>query len=162
MIVFLQLLEFTFEDGTMSEQERTILDIVARTFNISKKEYDNAFAFMISRSYDDVSPDCILIIENEDPAYWAKDTFRNYENWRHIRSKGFKGQLFILHIESTGTLIFTYDGPLELYFKSRDIIACRPYLLERGVNIKGHGIEPIYYSRILKSLSRENSLKNSL
>lgn len=150
MIVFLQLLEFTFEDGTMSEQERTILDIVARTFNISKKEYDNAFAFMISRSYDDVSPDCILIIENEDPAYWAKDTFRNYENWRHIRSKGFKGQLFILHIESTGTLIFTYDGPLELYFKSRDIIACRPYLLERGVNIKGHGIEPIYYSRIFK------------
>lgn len=150
MIVFLQLLEFTFEDGTMSEQERTILDIVARTFNISKKEYDNAFAFMISRSYDDVSPDCILIIENEDPADWAKDTYRNYESWRHIRSRGFKGQLFILHIESTGSLIFTYDGPLELYFKSRDIIACRPYLLERGVNIKGHGIEPIYYSRIFK------------
>jgi ABC-type multidrug transport system ATPase subunit len=55
-----------------------------------------------------------------------------------------------MHIESTGTLLFTYDGPLVLYFKGRDIIACRPYLLDRGVNIKGEGIDPIYYSKIYK------------
>ena len=150
MIVFLQLLEFAFEDGLISEQEKTIIDIVARTFNISKKEYDNASAFMIGRSYDEVTQDCILIIENDNPKYWAGKDFKNYENWRHIRIKNFKGQLFVLHIESTGSLIFTYDGTLTLYFKGRDIIACRPYLLDRGVNIKGQGIEPIYYSRIYK------------
>ncbi len=150
MIVFLQLLEFAFEDGLVSEQEKTIIDIVARTFNISKKEYDNASAFMIGRSYDEVSPDCILIIENDNPKYWAGKDYKNYEKWRHIRIKNFKGQLFVLHIESTGSLIFTYDGTLTLYFKGRDIIACRPYLLDRGVNIKGQGIDPIYYSRINK------------
>jgi len=150
MVVFLQLLEFAFEDGLISEQEKTIIDIVSRTFNISKKEYDNASAFMIGRSYDEVAPDCMLILENENPKFWAADTYRNYENWRHIRIKGFKGHMFVLHIESTGTLILTYDGNLTLYFKGRDIIACRPYLLERGVNIKGQGIEPIYYSKIYK------------
>jgi ABC-type multidrug transport system ATPase subunit len=150
MIVFLQLLEFAFEDGLVSEQEKTIIDIVARTFNISKKEYDNASAFMIGRSYDEVAPDCILIIENENPKYWAQANYKNYENWRHIRLKGFKGFMFILFIESTGSLVLTYDGTLSLFFKGRDIIACRPYLLERGVNIKGQGIEPIYYSRIYK------------
>jgi ABC-type multidrug transport system ATPase subunit len=150
MIVFLQLLEFAFEDGLISEQEKTIVDIVSRTFNISKKEYDNACAFMIGRSYDEVTPDCILIIENENPKFWAGNTYKNYESWRHIRMKGFKGHMFVLHIESTGSLILTYDGTLTLYFKGRDIIACRPYLLERGVNIKGQGIDPIYYSRIYK------------
>ena len=55
-----------------------------------------------------------------------------------------------MHIESTGTLLFSYDGPQVLYFKGRDIIACRPYLLDRGVNIKGQGIDPIYYSKIFK------------
>ena len=45
MIVFLQLIEFAFEDGMISEQEKTIIDIVPRTFNISKKEYDNAIGF---------------------------------------------------------------------------------------------------------------------
>ncbi len=150
MVVFLQLLEFAFEDGLISEQEKTIIDIVSRTFNISKKEYENACAFMIGRSYDEVTPDCILVIENDNPKYWAENNYKNYDSWRHIRIKGFKGHMFVLHIESTGSLILTYDGTLTLYFKGRDIIACRPYLLDRGVNIKGQGIEPIYFSRIFK------------
>ena len=150
MIVFLQLIEFAFEDGLISDQEKTIIDIVARTFNIHEKEYNNAFAFMIGRSFDEVTPDCILIIENDNPEFSAASLYKNYESWRHIRVKGFKGHMVILHIESTGTLLLTYDGPLALYFKGRDIIACRPYLLERGVNIKGQGIEPIYYSKVYK------------
>jgi ABC transport system ATP-binding/permease protein len=150
MIVFLQLIEFAFEDGMISEQEKTIIDIVSRTFNISKKEYDNAIAFMIGRSYDEVSPDCILIIESDNLQFSGAGIYRNYDKWRHIRIKGFRGHLVVLHIETTGTLLFTYDGPQVLYFKGRDIIACRPYLLDRGVNIKGQGIDPIYYSKIFK------------
>jgi ABC-type multidrug transport system ATPase subunit len=156
MIVFLQLIEFAFEDGLISDQEKTIIDIVAKTFNISKKEYDNASAFMIGRTFDEISPECVLIIESDNPELSGSSTFKNYEQWRHIRIKGFKGQLIILHIESTGTLLLTYDGPLPLYFKGRDIIACRPYLLERGVNIKGQGIEPIYYSKIYKKFVSRN------
>ena len=156
MIVFLQLIEFAYEDGMITDQEKTIIDIVSRTFNISKKEYDNAIAFMIGRVYDKVSADCILIIESDDPDYSGAATYRNYETWRHIRIKGFKGHLVVLYIESTETLLFTYDGPQILYFKGRDIIACRPYLLERGVNIKGPGIEPIYYSKIYKKFVSRN------
>jgi ABC transport system ATP-binding/permease protein len=150
MIVFLQLIEFAFEDGMISDQEKTIIDIVSKTFNISKKEYNNATAFMIGRSYDEVSSDCLLIIESDNPEFSGASLYENYDKWRHIRLKGFKGHLVVLHIESTGTLLFTYDGPQVLYFKGRDIIACRPYLLERGVNIKGQGIDPIYYSKIYK------------
>lgn len=150
MIVFLQLIEFAFEDGLISEQEKTIIDIVSRTFNISKREYDNATAFMIGRTYDDISTDCVLIIESDNPEFSGAKLYKNYENWRHIRIKDFKGYMVVLHIESTGTLLLSYDGPLALSFKGRDIIACRPYLLERGVNIKGQGIDPIYYSKIYK------------
>jgi ABC transport system ATP-binding/permease protein len=156
MIVFLQLIEFAFEDGLISDQEKTIIDIVARTFNISAKEYINASAFMISRSFDEVSPECLLIVESDKPELSGATTFRNYEQWRHIRIKGFKGYLIILFIESTSTLLLSYDGPLALYFKGRDVIACRPYLLERGVNIKGQGIEPIYYSKIYKKFVSRN------
>jgi ABC-type multidrug transport system ATPase subunit len=156
MIVFLQLLEFAFEDGHITEQERSIIEIVSKTFNISQKEYDNACAFMIGRHYDQVSPDCILIIESDNPGYSVEKDFTNYSQWRHIKVKGFRGQLFVLHIESTGSLILTYDGSLSLYFKGRDIIACRPYLLDRGVNIKGPGIEPIYYSKVYKAFLIDN------
>ncbi|HLN55203.1 MAG TPA: ABC transporter ATP-binding protein, partial [Bacteroidales bacterium] len=150
MVVFLQLIEFAFEDGMMSQQEKTIIDIVSRTFNISRKEYDNATSFMIGRSYDEVSPDCLLIIEGDDQDSSLDGVYKNYDQWRHMKIKGFKGNIAVLHIESTGTLLFIYDGPMVLYFKGRDIIAFRPYLLERGVNIKGQGIDPIYYSKIFK------------
>jgi ABC-type multidrug transport system ATPase subunit len=156
MIVFLQLIEFAFEDGMLTAQEKTIIDIVSRTFNISKKEYDNATAFMIGRIYDNISPECLLIIESDNPDYSGAGLYKQYDSWRHIRIKGFRGHLVVLHIESTGTLIFTYDGPQILYFKGRDIIACRPYLLERGVNIKGQGIDPIYYSKIYKKFVSRN------
>jgi ABC-type multidrug transport system ATPase subunit len=156
MLVFLQLMEFAFEDGLISDQEKTIIDIVARTFSISKKEYNNASAFMIGRAFDEISPECVLIIESDTPESSGAGTYLNYEKWRHIRIKGFKGQLIVLHVETTGTLLLTYDGPLSLYFKGRDIIACRPYLLERGVNIKGLGIEPIYYSKIYKKFVSRN------
>jgi ABC-type multidrug transport system ATPase subunit len=150
MIVFLQLLEFAFEDGMISEQEKTIVDIVVKTFNIPKKEYDNASAFIIGRTYDNISTDCVLIIESDNPEQSGAGLYSNYDQWRHLKIKGFKGHLLVLFIETTGTLLLTYDGPLSLYFKGRDIISCRPYLLERGVNIKGIGIDPIYYSKIFK------------
>ncbi|MGQ9620142.1 MAG: ATP-binding cassette domain-containing protein [Bacteroidales bacterium] len=156
MIVFLQLLEFTFEDGQITQQESTIIDIVARTFNINRKEYDNAFAFMIGRQYDRVTPDCMLIIESDNPEYRPETGYASYSSWKHMYIRGFRGSLFVLHIESTGSLILTYDGPMPLYFKGRDIIACRPYLLERGVNIKGPGIEPIYYSKVYKAFIIDN------
>src|SRR5664280_510825 len=89
MIVFLQLIEFAFEDGLISDQEKTIIDIVAKTFNISKKEYDNASAFMIGRTFDEVSPECVLIIESDNPELSGAETYKNYEQWRHIRLKGF-------------------------------------------------------------------------
>jgi len=150
MIVFLQLIEFAFEDGMISEQEKTIVDIVVRTFNISRKEYENASAFIIGRTFDEISTDCVLIIESDDPELSGASLYKNYNKWRHMRIKGFRGHCLILYIESTETLLLTYDGPLTLYFKGRDVISCRPYLLERGVNIKGLGIEPIYYSKIFK------------
>jgi ABC-type multidrug transport system ATPase subunit len=150
MIVFLQLLEFAFEDGMISEQEKTIVEIVVKTFNIPKKEYDNASAFIIGRTYDNISTDCVLIIESDNPEQSGAGLYSNYDQWRHLKIKGFKGHLLVLFIETTGTLLLTYDGPLSLYFKGRDIISCRPYLLERGVNIKGIGIDPIYYSKIFK------------
>lgn len=153
MIIFLSLLEFAFAEDKISEQEKILIDIIAKAFNISEKEYDNAMAFMIEKDFDKVSPECMLIAESDDPALFADLTFSRYEKWRHIRINGFKGHLFVLHIESTGSLIVIYDGKMKLHFKGVNIIAGRPYLLERGVNIKGHGIESIYYSRIYKKFA---------
>ncbi len=151
MIVFLQLLEFAFEDRVVTSQEKIIIEIVAKTFNIPPAEFDNAFAFMIGGDFDRVASSNMLVIEGEGEDSSKKHQFRNYDEWNHIRIKGFTGSLYVLLIESTGSLLLTYEGNQELYFKGRDIIPFRAYLLDRGVNIKGPGIEPIYYSKVYKA-----------
>ncbi|MFN2314835.1 MAG: hypothetical protein ABR531_10270, partial [Bacteroidales bacterium] len=81
MIVFLQLLEFVYEDSTISEQESSIVDIVARTFNISAREKTNASAFMLGMRFDKISPDSFLSIEGEDNIGDASSRFANYHEW---------------------------------------------------------------------------------
>jgi len=155
MVVFLQLLEFAFEDRVVTSQEKIIIEIVVSTFNIPRKEFDNAFAFMIGGDFDNVAPANMLVIEGTEESASKKQQFQRYDEWNHMRVKGFTGSLYVLLIESTGSLLLTYEGNQELFFKGRDIIPFRAYLLDRGVNIKGSGIEPIYYSKVYKSFLSE-------
>ena len=150
MIVFLQLLEFVFEDGTISEQESSIVEIVARTFNIPEKERKNAMAFMLGMRYDLITPDCLLAIEGEENIGDAASKFANYHEWHHMVAKGLRGTIYVLYTPSTGHLIFEYHGKAPLHFKGRSVVPMRPFLLEPGVNIRGHGMAPLYYTAIFR------------
>lgn len=160
IIVFLQLLEFVSEDGTVSEQESSIVDIVARTFNISQKEKNNASSFMLGMLYDKITPDCFLAIEGEDNIGDAALKFANYHEWHHQVSRGLKGTIYVLFIESTEHVLFMYDGKSQLHFKGRNVVPMRPFLLEPGVNIRGHGMAPLYYTTIFRKFVRANFVED--
>ncbi|MRR19797.1 ATP-binding cassette domain-containing protein [bacterium] len=162
MIVFLQLLEFVYEDGKISEQESSIVEIVARTFNISMKEKTNASAFMLGMRYDRISPDCFLAIEGEDNIGEASSDYANYHEWHHMVSRGLRGTIYVLYIESTGHLLFMYDGKAPLHFKGRNVVPMRPFLLEPGVNIRGQGMAPLYYTAIFRKFIRKSMIEEIL
>ena len=154
MIVFLQLLEFVYEDGTISEQESSIVDIVARTFNISQKEKTNASAFMLGMRFDKITPDCFLAIEGEGNIGDAALRYTNYHEWHHMVSRGLRGTIYVLFIESTSHLLFIYEGKVQLHFRGRNVVPLRPFLLDPGVNIRGHGMSPLYYTAIFRKFVR--------
>jgi len=160
MIVFLQLLEFVFEDGTISEQESSIVDIVARTFNISRKENKNASAFILGMKFDRISPDALLAIEGEENIGEPASKYSNYHDWHHMVVKGLKGTIYVLFIESTGHLLFIYEGKVQLHFKGRNIVPLRPFLLDRGVNIRSQGMSTIYYTSVFRKFIRDNFVED--
>ncbi len=162
MIVFLQLLEFVYEDGTISEQESSIVDIVSRTFNISQKEKANAFAFMLGMRFDKISPDCFLAIEGEDNIGEAASDYANYHEWHHMVSRGLKGTIYVLFIGSTGHMLFMYDGKSPLHFKGRNVVPMRPFLLDPGVNIRGQGMAPLYYTTIFRKFIHSSFIEEIL
>ncbi|MEA1888010.1 MAG: ATP-binding cassette domain-containing protein [Bacteroidota bacterium] len=154
MIVFLQLLEFVYEDREVTSQEKKIIEIVARTFSISEKEYNNSCSFMLGNRMDEVSPECLILIEGQGKEKKFSDSFENKDKWHKLTVKDLEGSLFVLHIESIHILLFTYQGSQSLYFKGRPVIRGRPYLLDPGVSIKGKDVSPIYHSGILREFLR--------
>ncbi len=160
MIVFLQLLEFVYEDSTVSEQESSIVDIVARTFNIPQKEKDNASAFMLGMRYDKISTDCFLAIEGEDNIGEAASSYANYHEWHHMVARGLKGTIYVLFIESTEHVLFVYQGKVPLHFKGRNVVPLRPFLLDPGVNLRGHGMAPLYYTTIFRKFVHANFVED--
>ena len=162
MIVFLQLLEFVYEDSTISEQESSIVDIVARTFNISAKEKTNASAFMLGMRFDKISPDSFLAIEGEGNIGDASSRFANYHEWHHMVSRGLRGTIYVLFVGSTGHILFMYEGKAPLHFKGRNVVPMRPFLLEPGVNIRGQGMAPLYYTSIFRKFIRSAFIEDIL
>lgn len=160
MIVFLQLLEFVYEDGTISEQESSIVDIVARTFNISQKEKTNSSAFMLGMRFDKISPDCFLAIEGDSNIGDAALRFTNYHEWHHMVSKGLRGTIYVLYIESTAHILFMYEGKTQLHFRGRNVVPMRPYLLDPGVNIRAQGMAPLYYTAIFRKFVRASFVED--
>ena len=156
MIVFLQLLEFVYEDGTISEQESSIIDIVARTFNISREEKTNAQAFMLGMKFDRITPATFLSIEGENNIGEASSKYANYHEWHHMVARGLRGTIYVLYIASTGHLLFMYDGKMQLHFKGRNVVPLRPFLLDPGVNIRAHGMAPLYYTAIFRKFIKAN------
>lgn len=154
MIVFLQLLEFVYEDREVTSQEQKIIEIVARTFSISGKEYTDSCSFMLGDRMDEVSTESIMLIEGEKKEKRFSDSFKNKDSWNKLTIKGLKGSLFVLHIESIHILLFIYHGPQNLFFKGRQVLKGRPYLLDPGVSIKSKDTSPIYYSGILREFLR--------
>jgi len=156
MIVFLQLLEFVYEDREVTSQERKIIDIVAQTFSIAEKEYTNSIAFMLGTRMDLMSPESVILIEGEGKEKKFSDSFENKHLWNKLNVKGLDGSIFVFHIESIHILLFTYQGNQSLYFKGRQVIRGRPYLLDEGVSIKGKDISPVYHSGILREFLRRS------
>ena len=154
MIVFLQLLEFVYEDREVTSQERKIIEIVARTFSINAKEFTNSCSFMLGNRMDLVSPESIILIEGQGKEAKFSDSFENKQKWNKLTVRDLQGSLFVLHIESIHILLFTYQGQQPLFFKGRPVLKGRPYLLDQGVSIKGKDISPIYYSGILREFLR--------
>ncbi len=156
MIVFLQLLEFVYEDREVTSQERKIIDIVAQTFGIPEKEYTNSIAFMLGTRMDLMTPESVILVEGQGKEKKFSDSFENKNKWNKLTVNGLDGSLFVFHIESIHILLFTYQGDQSLYFKGRQVIRGRPYLLDEGVSIKGKNIDPIYHSGILREFLRRS------
>ncbi|HCC72123.1 MAG TPA: ABC transporter, partial [Bacteroidales bacterium] len=96
----------------------------------------------------------LILVEGQGGEKRFSDSFKNKSKWNKLTVKGLEGSIFVLHIESIHILLFAYHGNQHLFFKGREVLKGRPYLLDPGVSIKGKDINPVYYSGLLREFLR--------
>ena len=65
VIVFLELLEFVYEDHVVTEQELEFIKTVAKSFSLSESEFINFRSFIFEGDPNKLDRDKVLVIDNQ-------------------------------------------------------------------------------------------------
>ncbi len=141
ILVLLKLLEFINYNNSANEYELEFVKTVAETFNIPNNEYENCKALILDKPQNIPYKQHLLIISDEKENLIAEA--------RHIYNEHLKGQLIILHIESTNMYAFGYIGNDTIYLNGQLLYPKRIYILVKGSTLRGPKLPPIYYSDIV-------------
>lgn len=155
VIVFLQLLEFVYDDFVLTDEEAAFIEIVGKTFNLLPDEINDFESFIFSTNPEDLDKERVLVIDNqltewaENLAWLMKNrSQQSKSDFKHIYRKNLYGKIIVLHIPSVNAFVFRYVGELNIYVEGNKVIPGRAYFLNSGSIIKGPNIESIYYNEI--------------
>ncbi|MBI9055078.1 MAG: ATP-binding cassette domain-containing protein [Bacteroidales bacterium] len=171
VIVFLQLLEFVYEDHHVTEQEFEFVKVVAKAFSLSDSEFNNFKSFIFEGEAEKLDQDKVLVIDNQlrewsDSIAWLmkKKNSQKQEPYKHLFRQNLYGKIVVFYIQSIQSFIFRYFGELSLYIEGQKIESGRPYFFNKGAIIKGPNIDSIYYYDIASKFilsSQENRINFS-
>ena len=149
ILALLQLLEFVHFGGNVNETELEFIETVAETFNISREEYEDCKALILSENIDDVPSKESFLILSSQKEKTGTEGYRFHEN--------LLGDIVIVHIKSTNTFAFGYVGEDNLFLNGQPIAKHRAYILVKGSSIRSPKIAPIYYSDIAGAFLQDDS-----
>ncbi|MFO7827556.1 MAG: ATP-binding cassette domain-containing protein [Bacteroidales bacterium] len=163
VIVFLQLLEFVYEDHIVTDHEFEFIKTVAKSFSLSETEFNNFKSFIFDGNPEKLDKDYVLVIDNQitewsDNLAWLmkKKTTKTQAKYKHLFRQNLYGRIVVLYIKSIQSFIFRYFGELNLYINGKKIVHGRTYFFKKGSIIKGPNIESVYYYDIAINFIRES------
>ncbi|MFY0605430.1 MAG: ATP-binding cassette domain-containing protein [Cyclobacteriaceae bacterium] len=166
IIVFMQLLELIHTDEQVVQREDEFISLVAMNFNLDTNDVKAVRSFIMDPEYKDIPKDKGMIIDNKmtewpEEVAWMmrkkKVKKKEEEEYHHLYVENLFGSILVLFIESVGTYVFKYVGPLNLYLEGNRINPKKFYILKPGSIIKGPNIASIYESDIIRKFTAQKS-----
>lgn len=102
VIVFIQLLEFVYEDHVITEQELEFIKTVAKSFSLSENEFNHLRNFIFEGDPEKLDSDKVLVIDNQlrewsDSLAWLmkKKLTQVQEPYKHLFRENLYGRIVI-------------------------------------------------------------------
>jgi ABC-type multidrug transport system ATPase subunit len=147
LIVLVHLFEFVnSEESEISAQEFEFIKTVSDSFNIEQEEHDVIRDYTINSTGACPVSSQVLVVSNQEKP----------ENGRkHLFSKQFRGELWLLQASSTNLYFLRYLGDNELYLNGQLLQPYKVFVFNAGSSLRDHNIKPIYYSDIVTLFHEE-------
>jgi ABC-type multidrug transport system ATPase subunit len=137
----LQLIELVGFLNVFSPDVTEGMRSLAGLLRISKFEFDSCMRFMLGDEQSMPMSKNLLLVSHANP--YAESDILFLENRRLI------GKVFVLYIESTGTMLIKYFGKSNFFLNGRNLSVGRSYIFGVGSVIRSPRIDPIYYNKAL-------------
>ncbi len=141
VVVLFRVIEYVYDNQTISDSELDLLSTLADTFTIDKEEFHNIMAFAAADFANMPIKDNLIIIDN-------KTEHSDFAEKRHIHEPHIDNPFYILYLKSVESFIFKYTGSQQLRLTGRVISPNRLYLFDNGSIVRGNRITPIYQTEI--------------
>ncbi|MFT7196362.1 MAG: ABC-type multidrug transport system ATPase subunit [Marinoscillum sp.] len=166
IIVLMQLLELINTDEKVIPREEEFISLVAMNFNLNTNDVISVRSFIMDPELEEMDKTKGMIINNKitewpEEVAWMmrqkKKKVKGDKGFHHLYVENLFGQIVVLLIESVGTYVFKYVGPLNLYLEGNRIIPKKFYILSPGSIIKGPNIGSIYESEIIREFTLQKN-----
>ncbi len=146
-----RLIEFSNEDGIITDKELEFLETVKNAFHISDNEYNDIKAVIINPWLQGVNRDKLVVIDR------SKLTGHSL---KHLYWKELEGMFLALYIESANMFMIKYLGNEEYFRNSIPMLPQVVEFLDTDSLISGVKISPIYFSTISARFIQEKIRRN--
>jgi ABC-type multidrug transport system ATPase subunit len=135
--ILIYLLDFISSGSQHSTYQFKFVDEVAKNLRISENNYLDARYFTFDE-FDKIKvKENLLIINADSPP--------NDKKIKHLFIDKIEGNIFVLHLPATNTLVFRYQGQELLLLNGHNLKANRSYIWAQGSVIKNPKFGAIYY-----------------
>ncbi len=150
VVIVLELMGIILADGHISEREDELVKTIAGAFNVSTGELEAVKKFVIGKTTDDLQLERVLIIDDNE-----------YENitFHHLRRKGLKGFIALLHLDIADTYFIKYQGTSDIFLNGVPLKSGKKVVLAIGSTIRADKAHPIYYGDVISQFMKSGNEK---
>lgn len=134
----------------ITTDEEHFVDTLADTLRIPPLDYWNLKTFALEHPKAIVDKEKLLIIDG--------NAHKPHPDVKHIYISKLGVQVWVLHVQSTNTFLFRYEGERNLYLNGHKVEINRVYPMEPGSVINTSHVRAVYYGHIAeKFITRQDT-----
>ncbi len=148
IVIVLNLIELVIADGQVSDREQELVYFIGESFKFSGKVVDHIRAFVVSTEKQQLNTENILIVDESKGGEHA---------YKHIYKKNLDGFLAFFRLPKLEIYFLKYIGNSSLTINGIALKKNQIAVFSAGSTIRGHNLDPIYYSDIVSAYRDEQN-----